>query len=544
MSNLPRANPLRQQRQPRGLPARGVRGVKLAEGELDAAKLQGVPVAGGTAAEGSTFQVIGGQVQGVPLSAIPAQAHDVHSGAHSNALRVTAGGGLVVTFEAGRARIDQTVYDIVSGSLTLADSATNYVFVNSSGIVASNTTSFPANSIPLAQATTSGGVITSVIDKRCFFYEDAGGGTTDADAIHDNVAGEIAAIAEKVTPIAADLLVIEDSAAGNIKKRVQVGNLPGGGAPTTADYLVGTAQAGLSAEIVVGTTPGGELGGSWASPTVDATHSGSAHHAQAHDVDGADHTDKSTIASTWTLIAGGIFKCTSGATPSGEIVPQVKTTTGAPTHSASEGTMLWNSVDNKFYVNNNGTTGWTEIGAGGGAAHAILDGGTAHTDSNADTVSRGSLITGQGVTPKWDELVVGAAGDNLYSDGTDASWLHPTVYNLPIPGGTPATGSAVTIINRLPIIRAGTITRYRVYSWTNQGPTSANLVLEVQYFDSPSDTVANWTETLTLNAASNDTGDTALGGGTRLLAAGGYFNLRVATGNGTAVNIGVMLYDQ
>jgi hypothetical protein len=49
------------------------------------------------------------------------------------------------------------------------------------------------------------------------------------------------------------------------------------GAPTTADYLVGTAQAGLSAEIVVGPTPGGELGGTWASPTVDATHSGSAH---------------------------------------------------------------------------------------------------------------------------------------------------------------------------------------------------------------------------------------------------------------------------
>ena len=43
----------------------------------------------------------------------------------------------------------------------------------------------------------------------------------------------------------------------------------GSGAPTTPDYLVGTAQAGLSAEIVVGTTPGGELGGSWASPTID-----------------------------------------------------------------------------------------------------------------------------------------------------------------------------------------------------------------------------------------------------------------------------------
>jgi len=53
----------------------------------------------------------------------------------------------------------------------------------------------------------------------------------------------------------------------------------GGGAPTTVDYLVGTADAGLSGEIVVGTSPGGELGGTWASPTVDATHSGSSHAA-------------------------------------------------------------------------------------------------------------------------------------------------------------------------------------------------------------------------------------------------------------------------
>lgn len=43
----------------------------------------------------------------------------------------------------------------------------------------------------------------------------------------------------------------------------------GGGAPTTADYLVGTNNGSLSAEIVVGTSPGGELGGTWGSPTLD-----------------------------------------------------------------------------------------------------------------------------------------------------------------------------------------------------------------------------------------------------------------------------------
>jgi hypothetical protein len=43
----------------------------------------------------------------------------------------------------------------------------------------------------------------------------------------------------------------------------------GSGAPTDADYLVGTANGSLSGEIAVGTTPGGELGGTWASPTLD-----------------------------------------------------------------------------------------------------------------------------------------------------------------------------------------------------------------------------------------------------------------------------------
>ena len=56
-----------------------------------------------------------------------------------------------------------------------------------------------------------------------------GAGGTDADAIHDNVAGEIVLITEKATPVSADVIVIEDSAAANAKKRVQIGNLPGDG---------------------------------------------------------------------------------------------------------------------------------------------------------------------------------------------------------------------------------------------------------------------------------------------------------------------------
>ena len=52
-----------------------------------------------------------------------------------------------------------------------------------------------------------------------------GGGGADASAIHDDVAGEIAAITEKTLPVGADLALLEDSAAGNTKKRFQIANL-------------------------------------------------------------------------------------------------------------------------------------------------------------------------------------------------------------------------------------------------------------------------------------------------------------------------------
>lgn len=58
---------------------------------------------------------------------------------------------------------------------------------------------------------------------------DFGSAATDGSAIHDNVADEISAITEKASPVSADLLLIEDSADSNNKKRVQIGNLPGGG---------------------------------------------------------------------------------------------------------------------------------------------------------------------------------------------------------------------------------------------------------------------------------------------------------------------------
>ena len=76
--------------------------------------------------------------------------------------------------------------------------------------------------------------------------------STDADAIHDNVASEISAITEKTVPVNADLMVIEDSAASNAKKRVQLGNLPfgagGSGGPPTS-VLAGFGENDLAASL-------------------------------------------------------------------------------------------------------------------------------------------------------------------------------------------------------------------------------------------------------------------------------------------------------
>jgi len=84
--------------------------------------------------------------------------------------------------------------------------------------------------------------ITSPADDEVLAYDSGSGkwvnqALTDSAAIHDNVAGEIAAITEKTSPASTDLLIIEDSAASNAKKKLQIGNLPGGGGVTEGTII-------------------------------------------------------------------------------------------------------------------------------------------------------------------------------------------------------------------------------------------------------------------------------------------------------------------
>ena len=69
----------------------------------------------------------------------------------------------------------------------------------------------------------------------------------DSVAVHTNAANEISTIGEKPTPAPADLLIIEDSDAAGVKKKIQVGNLPDVGDTIYFDFdLTGTTdfQAG------------------------------------------------------------------------------------------------------------------------------------------------------------------------------------------------------------------------------------------------------------------------------------------------------------
>lgn len=69
--------------------------------------------------------------------------------------------------------------------------------------------------------------------------------------------------------------------------------------------------------------------------------------------------------------------------------------------------------------------------AGADIAHTMLD-GASHTDSVADGVTQGSLIVGNG-TPKWDELVVGVDAQYLGTDGTDTAWQGLDIVDDPSP---------------------------------------------------------------------------------------------------------------
>jgi hypothetical protein len=79
---------------------------------------------------------------------------------------IVVGSGLIITVNSGNILLSGVPTTIPSTVIALTQSATNFVHVTSGGVVAVNTSSFPATSLPIAKVICSQTSITSVVDSR------------------------------------------------------------------------------------------------------------------------------------------------------------------------------------------------------------------------------------------------------------------------------------------------------------------------------------------------------------------------------------------
>lgn len=233
---------------------------------------------------------------------------------------------------------------------------------------------------------------------------------------------------------------------------------PSGSAPTAVDYLVGTASADLSAEIVVGTTPGGELGNTWASPTVDATHAGGTHltlgtspstQAIGDSAAGGSATDAAKTDHKHAMPAFATNALALGtAAAAGSATTLVRSDA---TIAAFDATAATNNVHG-----NSATTGSATAAARRDHTHGLanLSGDVTTTDTMATTLAHGSA-------------------SNLDSGTLPAGRLPALTGNV-----TSSAGSAATTLaaGSASVLDSGTLLAARMPALTGNVTTSAGAV--------------------------------------------------------------------
>ncbi|MFZ0963215.1 MAG: hypothetical protein WAO35_20330 [Terriglobia bacterium] len=97
----------------------------------------------------------------------------------------TAGSNLTLNLAPGTAVCSNTVQTYAGGALTLAPSATNYVYLNTANncAPASNTTGFTSASIPIATVVTTSAAISSITDVRTMFVSNGGSGSGSVTSV-------------------------------------------------------------------------------------------------------------------------------------------------------------------------------------------------------------------------------------------------------------------------------------------------------------------------------------------------------------------------
>ncbi len=95
---------------------------------------------------------------------------------------------------------------------------------------------------------------------------------------------------------------------------------------------------------------------------------------------------------------------------------------GTPGHTAKQRTLYWDNAGKKLFINDDGSTGWTEIGGGGTAGIHTLD-SNAHLDIEVMNEAVGDLLIGVGgIIEKWKNLPRGTQAQYLKMGASAPAW--------------------------------------------------------------------------------------------------------------------------
>lgn len=157
------------------------------------------------------------------------------------------------------------VFTIPAGSVTLVDGEVAYAVVTRAPTQNLTLSMIVANTVP----NTDGALIFGVRRGSSVYWRNGsksddgipgnifagGAGGTDADAVHVNAGGEInGVVTNKATPVAADVILIEDSEDSFNKKSITLTNLlSGGGGGNTLDEAYDQGGAGVGRTITADT---------------------------------------------------------------------------------------------------------------------------------------------------------------------------------------------------------------------------------------------------------------------------------------------------
>lgn len=309
-------------------------------------------------------------------------------------------------------------------------------------------------------------------------------GATDANAVHVNVAGEIAAITAKASPVSGDYLLIEDSADANNKKSVTIGDLPTGAdanaihdnvageiaaitakaTPVSGDYLIieDSADSNNKKSITIGDLP---TGSGTPSGTVEAeTSYGISSGAGAStDYSRGDHTHGSPSLSTNTPAAETVGA--SGAAGSGTVPSKDDHVHSMPGDFVASG-----ASHAAGFVPDPGVTGGTTKFLREDASWEVPSGSGAPTTSEYVTTASDAGLSAEVVIP-------GLAGsaDILGAAGAGTSEEYDTATTGLTWNNTPTTvDSNTTVKSHLYVLaQADTTERIGTKAWSPAGALDA-----------------------------------------------------------------------